>query len=267
MRTILLSFLIISTIGAFGQTKETEPAYLLRLHGPWKTHESKNFRLYYRENPKVSKNLSDSDLKAISQSQQDNLYCIGKLLSVPKEDLDTLRKINIWMFQDLKEKTEITKISATDFCIPPYWSIYCTYASSKAAHELGHMIIDEYWGYFKSRKYNFIIAEGFASFVDEGHGKRNYDYLEKAKKVTRHNKYSMSNIINDVTVTGIFKNPYTQKAIVAGGFVKYLIKEYGIEKFKNLWLTLTDNGEAFNLVYNKSLDELAIDYMAFLKNL
>jgi hypothetical protein len=234
---------------------------------PWKTYESKNFRLYFRINPKVTKNLSDNDLKTISQSQQDNLYHIGNLLSVPNEDLDTLRKINIWMFQDLNEKTEITKIHATDFCIPPYWSIYCTYASSKAAHELGHMIIDEYWGYFQSRKYDFIISEGFASLVDEGSGRRNYDYLEKAKKVTRHNKYSMSNIINNVNVTGIFKNPYTQKAIVAGGFVKYLIKEYGIGKFKNLWLTLSDDGEAFNLVYKKSIDELSIDYMAFLKNL
>jgi hypothetical protein len=266
MKNLILVLFAFISIGLFGQTKETEPDYLLRLHGPWQTYESKNFRFYYRDNPKISKNLTDSDLELIAKAQQVNFYRIGDILSIQHERLDTLRKINVWMFQDLNEKTEITKIHATDFCIPPYWSIYCTYASSKAAHELGHMIIDEYWGYFKSKKYNFVIEEGFASLVDEGHGKRNFDYFKKSKKIIQNKKYSMPNVINNANVTGIFKNPYTQKAIVVGGFVKYLIKEHGIDKFKNLWLNLSDDGEAFSLVYNKSIDDLANDYMDFLSD-
>ena len=266
MKTKILTLVLLSFIpvGLFGQTKETDPDYLLRLHGPWKTYESKNFKFYYRENPQIAKNLTDSDLVSIANSQQLNLYRIGDILSIPHNRLDTLRKINVWLFKDLKEKTDITKISADAFAIPPFWSFYYTYEVAKAAHELGHLVIDEYWGYFKSKKYNFVIEEGYASLVDEGHGNRDSDYFKKSKKITKRKKYSMTNIINNVNVPSVFKNPYTQKAIVAGGFVKYLIKEYGIDEFKTLWLTLNDDGEAFESVYNKSINELAADYMDFL---
>lgn len=269
MKRSLFTLVILSCIpvGLFGQTKETNPDYLLKLHGPWETYESQNFRFYFRENPKLKKNLTEYDLTLIANAQQDNLYRIGDLLSIQHERLDTLRKINIWMFQDLDEKTDITKIHATDFCIPPYWSIYCTYSSSKSAHELGHMIINEYWGYFRSKKHSYIIEEGYASLVDEGHGKRNFDYYMKSKRLIRNEKYSMHNVINNVNVTGIFKNPYTQKAIVAGGFVKFLMEEYGVEKFKNLWLTLQEDGIAFEAVYSKSIDKLADDYILFLSEL
>jgi hypothetical protein len=263
--TILI--LLFITVGVRGQTKETNPDYLLRLHGPWKTHESQNFRFYYRENSRIKMNLSVSDLESIASTQQANLYRIGDLLSIPYEKLDTLRKINVWMFKDLNEKTEITKIHATDFAIHPYWSIYCTYSSAKSAHELGHIVIDEYWGHFKSEKYQFVIEEGFASLIDEGHGARDFDYFKKAKRITRSRKYSITNVINNAYVTGIFRNPYTQKAIVAGAFVKFLIEEHGVDKFKILWLTLRDDGQAFALVYGKPIEEIATDFTNFLSEL
>lgn len=268
MKFWILSLVLISFIaaGAFGQTKETGPEYLLRFHGPWKTYESKNFKLYYRVNPKDAENLTDSELASIASAQQLNLYRIGDILSIPHYRLDTLRKMNVWLFKDLKEKTSITRISANAFAIRPFWSFYYTYEVAEGAHELGHLVIQEFWGYFNSKKYQFVIEEGYASLVDEGHGFRDYNYFEESKKIIRRKKYSMANIINNANIKGVFKNPYTQKAIVAGGFVKYLIREYGIDRFKELWLTLTDDGKAFESVYNRTMDELATDYTDFLNS-
>lgn len=57
MKHILsISVLTLLSFGLSGQTKETDPDYLLRLHGPWSTYESDNYNFYYRENPTVTNN-------------------------------------------------------------------------------------------------------------------------------------------------------------------------------------------------------------------
>lgn len=253
------------SLGLFGQTKETEPDYLLRLHGPWLTYENDNFRIYYRENPILAKNLSDKDLKDILKRQENNILRITELLNIPKENIDTLRKINIWLFKNLKEKDLITKIPATDFSIRPYWSAYHTYGASGSAHEIGHLIINEFWGWFKSNKYQFLIEEGYASLVDEGNGKRDFDYYSKAKKILKKDGFKIDQIVNNEQVMTFFKNPYTLRAIVAGAFVKYLINEKGIDKFKQLFQTLEDDDKVFKAIYGQSLSELTNDFYSFIE--
>jgi len=262
---LLITILLQLTLGLFGQTKETEPDYLLRLHGPWLTYESKNFRLYYRENPVITKNLSDKDLKKIAISQEDNAVRIAELLDIPKENIDTLRKINIWLFKDLKEKDLITKISSNAFSIRPYWSAYYTYNAAGSAHEIGHLIINEFWGWFKSNKYQFLIEEGYASLVDEGNGKRDFDYYLKAKKILKKDGFKIDQIVDNEPVMLYFKNPYTLKAIVAGAFVKYLINEKGIDKFKQLFQTLENDDKVFETIYGQTFNELTDDFYSFIE--
>ena len=73
----------------------------------------------------------------------------------------------------------------------------------------------------------------------------------------------MDNVISNAIFTGIFRNPYTQKAIVASGFIKHLLKKYGVDKFKDLWLTLRDEGKVFVTVYGKPIEKLDDDFMVF----
>lgn len=255
---ILLSF------GSYGQTKETEPDYLLRLHGPWLTHESDHFRFYYRENPVSTKSLSDKDIKEIVDKQEKNILRIAGLLNIPKENIDTLRKINVWLFRDLKEKDLITKIPSTDFSIRPYWSAYHTYISSGSAHEIGHLIINEFWGWFKSKKYQFLIEEGYASIVDEGNGKRDFDYYLEAKKILKKDGFKIEQIVNNEPVRIFFKNPYTLKAIVSGAFVKYLLSEKGVDKFKQLFQNLGDDEKVFEEIYEQTFSNLIEDFYKFI---
>jgi len=267
LRWVFLFSLLIMALGVRAQTKETNPIYLKKNYGTWKTHKSSHFKIYYRNSDKFfAKTLDKDEIEEISTLQENNLRRIASILNIAKEKTDTLRPINMWLFRNSKIKTEITKIPADAFSIYPFWSMYYTYKSAKSAHELAHLIIQEYWGYFESKKYNFLISEGFASLVDEGYGKRDFDYYEKAESILDRDKYSMDVVINNKPVTGFFQNSYTQKAVVAGAFVKYLIEEYDIRKFKQLWQTLRNDSKTFKKVYNKSLDNLCLDFKSYIND-
>jgi len=53
---------------------------------------------------------------------------------------------------------------------------------------------------------------------------------------------------------------------VAGSFVKYLIDTYGLEKFKELWVSGLELERAFSKVYGKSFRRVGQEWMEMLKN-
>lgn len=261
--TILLQFGWLLNI--VGQTKETEPDYLIRLAGPWEKFNSQHFNFNYKVSNEFKRARLKKRLNEISAAQERNIKSIAVRLNIPITAIDTLRKINFWIFSDLKEEYKITKINANAFSIIPYWSVYYTFDAGEGAHEIGHIIIGTYWGNFNSSKFQFLIEEGWASLVDEGYGARKYDYYVKANKILKDNDYSIDNIVSNRQVMGYFVNPYTLKAIVSGAFVKYLIEIYGIDKFHTLWTDLRDEDETFKRIYGKDFSVLCDDFYKFIK--
>jgi hypothetical protein len=64
--------------------------------------------------------------------------------------------------------------------------------------------------------------------------------------------------------TNVDNDNYEDKAIGCGAFDKYLITNFGIEKFSASWRNI-ENEKIFLSTYNKSMDDLEKDFYAFLE--
>ena len=101
------------------------------------------------------------------------------------------------------------------------------------------------------------MQEGFAFYVDENRLFK-FDFYEKAKGILRNEKYKISAIVEENNNTN-----YEDKAVVCGAFIKYLITNYGVEKFAKRWRMVEKNENVFNIIYSKGLSDLENDFYTF----
>lgn len=102
------------------------------------------------------------------------------------------------------------------------------------------------------------MEEGFAFYIDEGKFFK-FDFYKKAKDMLGNDKYRIASIIKENN-----NDDYEDKATVCGAFVKYLITNFGVEKFAVLWKNI-ENEDAFNTTYGKSFSDLESDFYVFLE--
>jgi len=265
LKSTILIFLILHSYISQAQTRETDPAYLKNNFGIWQKDESKHFILYYRNYPPAKKNISHSKLLEVLEGQEESLLEISQKTGIDSSTFKNLVKINIWLFSNLKEQRDITKINSPAFSIFPYRSMYFPYNLSHNKHELSHLISQEYWGLFHSSKFQMLIEEGFVNYIDEW-GIKKGNFTKSAKKVIRNKKDYIQMIIdNKSSGAKLFVNPYKRDIIVSSAFVKFLIDNYGIEKFKTLWTLLKTKDNTFDEVYSKSFQKLKTDFYDWLK--
>lgn len=229
-----------------------KPEYLLSDSLFWNTHESMHF-IYY-SSKKVDKDL----IKPISENQEINLEHIARIMGI--NHIDTLPKINLWIFNSDNEKYLKTQVKSNAHTLTEYWSVYYNKDNATGAHEIGHLMSQHFWGYLKSKKYDFLLQEGFAFYIDETRF-FTFDYYKKAKGLLRNEKYKISTIVQENNNVD-----YEKKALVCGAFVKYLITTYGVENFARLWTSVEENENAFNSIYSKSLSDLENDFYTYLKS-
>ena len=100
--------------------------------------------------------------------------------------------------------------------------------------------------------------EGSAVYSDGKWYGKNYDLL--AKNLIEKNKFiSFEKLMKN----SVFKkNDQANLYIQSGSFCNYLITNYGMEKFIELW----KNPDALK-IYDKSLTELESDWKKYLENL
>lgn len=228
-----------------------KPEYLLNDSLFWNKHESNHF-IYY------SSKKVDSDLiKPITENQEINIGHIAKIIGV--NNIDTLPKINLWIFDSDNEKYLKTQVNSNAHTLTEYWSVYYNKDNATGAHEIGHLMSQHFWGYLKSKKYDFLMQEGFAFYIDETRFFK-FDFYKKAKGILRNEKYRISTIVKENN-----NADYENKALVCGAFIKYLITSYGVENFARLWKSIEENENVFNTIYSKGLSELEIDFYKFLE--
>lgn len=227
-----------------------KPEYLLRDSLFWNKNESPHF-IYY------SSKKVDSDLiPAIIENQEININRIADIMGIDK--IDTLSKINFWIFNSDNEKYLKTQVSSNAHALTEYWSVYYNKNNAKGAHELGHLMSQHYWGYLMSRKYGFLMQEGFAFYIDETRFFQ-FDFYKKAKGILQNEKYKLSEIVEENN-----NEDFENKAIVCGAFIKYLITTFGSQHFISLWKNIGEDDAIFNTIYNKNLSDLENDFYSFL---
>jgi hypothetical protein len=227
-----------------------KPRYLLKDSLFWNKYESKHF-IYYS-----SKKVDNDLIKPIIENQEINIIHIAKIMKL--NDIDTLPKINFWIFNSDNEKYLKTQVNSNAHTLTEYWSTYYNKDNATGAHEIGHLMSQHFWGYLKSKKYDFLMQEGFAFYIDENRF-FTFDFYNKTKVIIRNEKFKISAIIAENNNTN-----YENKALVCGAFVKYLITTYGIENFASLWKSIEENDNVFNTIYDKKLSDLETDFYTFL---
>ena len=84
--------------------------------------------------------------------------------------------------------------------------------------------------------------------MDE-HGYFDFDFYDKATKIL------ISNIVKTNS-----KGKFKERTFVAGAFVKFLIENYGLDSFVQLWKTIREDEYEFSKIYGKSFDTLELEF-------
>ncbi|MFN8256479.1 MAG: hypothetical protein U0W24_12355 [Bacteroidales bacterium] len=228
-----------------------KPEYLLQDSMYWNKYESQHFLLH------SSKKVDNDLIKPIIENQEINIKHIAKIMDIA--NINSLPKIRIWIFNSDKEKYLKTQVHSNAHALTEYWSVYYNKTNATGAHEIGHLMSQHFWGFPKSKKYDFLLQEGFAFYIDENRYFK-FDFYQKAKGILRNEKYRISAIVKESNNTY-----YEKKALVCGAFIKYLITSYGVENFVRLWKSVEENESAFNVIYSESLADLEKDFYTFLE--
>jgi hypothetical protein len=168
-------------------------------------------------------------------------------------------KIESFIFKDRNQKKELFGSANADVAKPWQYSIFTTYDNYNETlkHEIAHCFSAEFGeGPFKiADKINPFLIEGIASACDPFYDENDIHFLAS---VAYKNNYKV-NIESMYEFSNFFTQASSLSYIYAGSFTKYLIDNYGIEKFKVLY-TEPD----FKKIYEKSINELESEYLDYL---
>jgi hypothetical protein len=171
-------------------------------------------------------------------------------------------KISSYVFYDRREKKKLLGSENADLAKPWLGQVFTSYENynSSLKHELAHVFAAQFGkGLLHiADNYNPSLIEGIAMAADPVYGENNLDYMAA---LAFNNGYSTDlNKLYDHF--NFFKQYSSLSYIYAGSFTKYLIDNYGIEKFKILYGDLD-----FEKVYKKSFKEITDGYFRHLRTI
>ena len=147
------------------------------------------------------------------------------------------KKINVYLFNNREQKKLLFGAGNADVAKPWQYSIYISADSwqSTLKHELAHVFTAEFGtGPFKlASGFNAALIEGMAESLD---GISNDISIKDLTSLAYNNGYGVD-IKSLFTGLSFFKGNSTLAYTYSGAFIKYLIKNYGIEKVKKFYNT------------------------------
>lgn len=206
----------------------------------WQTYESEHFTFYYRAGY-----LASEELETIAQNQEALFTQITTLLN-----MDYYKKIKYYLVGTREEFESIpgayTMGSEIQFLC--FFCVDMCKSGLNDAHELTHALSNDMG--FQSG----LLAEGLAVYVE--------DYV--VNKVNLHGIIKILYTENRVTPLNDLADDFWCDVLfnyeIAGSFVTFLIEEYGMEKFKELYVRPPDPS-SFVTVYGKSFETLEKEWL------
>ena len=210
-----------------------------------------HFEIYF------AKGINDDLVKLITLHHEYYYEELVKYLKVvPK------RKIRSFIFKDRYQKKELFGSANADIAKTWLYSVFITYDNYDASlkHEIAHIFSTEFGSgpFDVADNINPFLIEGIATASSPFFNGNDIDYLASVAykggyKVSLEKMYKFSSF---------FTQTSTISYIYAGSFTKYLISNYGIEKFKKLYTDLD-----FPKIYNKPLSKIEKSYDSYLESL
>ncbi|MCW8812000.1 MAG: hypothetical protein OQK65_00590, partial [Chlorobium sp.] len=201
--------------------------------------------------------ISKEDIKQIILNQEFYYSQLSKFF----ED-KPIKKFTSYIFYDRNQKKELFGSANADVAKPWLYSVYISFDSweSTLKHEIAHCFTADFgWGIFKlASGFNPALIEGAAESADGFYDENSIHYLAA---LAYKNNYKI-NIESLLESFSFFGSVSSLSYIYSGSFVKYLISNYGIAKFKLLYQT-----NDFEKIYNKDLLVVTKNYEKFLDTL
>jgi hypothetical protein len=178
-----------------------------------------------------------------------------------KEYLNTTtkEKIQSFIFNNSQQKKILFGSANADVAKPWLYSTFTTNDNYNLSlkHEIAHCFSAEFGeGPFKiADMINPFLIEGIASACSPFYDENDLDFLAS---IAYKNGYKI-NLEKMYDFASFFTQTSSLSYIYAGSFTKFLIDNYGIEKFKQLYSDLD-----FQKIYSKSINELGNEYLTYL---
>lgn len=207
-----------------------------------------HFNIYY------SSELNENLIKSIALYHEYYFEALSKFFKVNPDV-----KFTSFLFLNPKQKKELLGSANADMAKPWLHQTYIDYDdfSSILKHELAHCFAGFFGtGPFKiADNLNPYLTEGTAVAADPIYDDNDVNHLAA---LAYKNKFrpDFSDFFNPL---GFFIQPSSTSYIYAGSFSSYLINNYGIKKFKDLYSSIN-----FEKIYDRSLGELSKQYFSYL---
>lgn len=172
------------------------------------------------------------------------------------------QKITVFLFPNRFERRKYFGSENADVTKPWLYQIYLDRQDWKPSlkHELAHIFSAEFGSSILklAGDFNPFLIEGFATAQDPFFDNISIDYL-----VTLYYKQTKSDIISSIyKVLNFFGFNSTISYLYSGSFSKFLIKKYGIEKFKEFYKT-----NDFEKVYITDFNSVLKEYFNYLETI
>ncbi len=174
-------------------------------------------------------------------------------------DVDSSEKTTSYIYPDVETRKKISGAGETTVANPIHNEIHLIYDSFPhpiLKHELVHVMSGEFGNNILKLSPKIGLLEGIAVAAD-WRGQR-YTPHQWAKVMQEMN---IAPEINDIVGFGFWYAPSEVSYTIMGSFSRYLIDEYGIERFKKVYKSGNFS------VYNKSLDQLSQEWVEYLTSI
>ncbi|HZW39057.1 MAG TPA: hypothetical protein VFF33_07160 [Ignavibacteriaceae bacterium] len=172
------------------------------------------------------------------------------------------KKITSYVFYNREQKGRLFGSFNADVAKPWLNQIYTVYDSYNKTlkHELAHCFTSAFAeGPFKvADKFNPVLIEGIAMAADSSSQDFSLDFLAA---LAYKNGYNI-NLKELFEGFNFFKHSSSIGYIYSGSITKYLINNYGIDKFKKFY-----SNSNFQKVYGKDADTIIKEYIAYINSL
>jgi len=220
--------------------------------------ETEHFEIIYPPDQDWSK-----DIGVISQLHE---YYYSQLKRELKHSGDI--KIRSYIFRNEDEKQELTGAGRTQIAKPWLYEIYLTpigLTDSKLKHEISHIFVGSLidsplglYGRFRGIIPNMAVVEGISVALEP---ETNILSLhQKAAILLKKDK--LPHFDNLFNISKFYSYSGSISYSTSGSFIRYLIDNYGVEKFKQIL-----KYEEFDRVYGKGITEVEREYREFLKGI
>ncbi|MDP4173008.1 MAG: hypothetical protein Q8933_03485 [Bacteroidota bacterium] len=224
--------------------------------GVWHSYITRHFNFYYRPGYRSSVYID-----SIAAKQEENYSEVLKLFNL----YDYGYKVKYFIFEDFKDYDNITGAGSfsNTYEIGNYGAVYAidndSLSNVTGKHEITHFLVDNFFGFGAPGPFKWLTGEGMAVWSDGGwYGEDLFDFA--ARKLRNDEISSPYFIVTHPEARRIQQNIYP----MAGAFTKFMIRNYGLAKFLNLYqkgYTL----DSFKAIFGKTFYEQNTIFENFLK--